>query len=203
MINPKLLFLVLGFILGLIALSAVHFVNLESDETHYHANFALHVNGVRDEFKSFAFYEEVQECSLNDKNNVKARVHMHDQKNNLIHVHDNGVTWGQFFANLGYTLGNKAISTDKGTFVDGANDTKLTFILNGEPTTNIENKVINSEDALLINFGNESSDALKQKYNSIEKDAKEHNAEDDPVTCSGGATLSFTSRLKKSFGLNP
>lgn len=191
-----------GFVLGTVWLVAVRFATFQSDTTHYHANFALFINGQRDEFKGFTFYEEVQACGSDEKNNPKGRAHMHDNVNHVVHVHEPGVTWGHFFANLGYTLGDKAIITDKGVFTDGADGNSLSFVLNDQPVTNIANRHIESEDVLLINYGRgDGGQTLDGRYDTITKDAAQYNERNDPSSCSGAKKLTFTERLKQAVGL--
>ena len=108
---------------------------------------------------------------------------------------------GALFANLGYTLGNKVVTTDNGVFVDGQ-EGKLHFHLNGESVDVIANKVIENEDTLLIDFGSDSDEVMKSHYDSIENKAREHNLEDDPATCSGEEAESFTQRLRRTLGIN-
>ena len=202
-INKRLALGVLaGFVLGTLWLVAIRFVTYKNDATHYHANFALYINGQRDEFKNFTFYEEVQSCGSDEKNNPKTRVHMHDNINHVVHVHEPGVTWGHFFANLGYALDNTVIKTDDGVFVDGASGSTLTFMLNGKPVAKIANEVIRSEDVLLINYGkDDSAGALKSRYEAIKKDAADYNKRNDPSSCSGAKELTTAERIKKAIGI--
>ena len=102
-----------AFLLGALWLFAVRFVLLDRDAVHYHANFAVYVEGERLPFDNFTFYEEVQSCGGDDVNNPKIRVHMHDRISNVVHVHDNAATWGHFFANLGYANGDTVFKTDE------------------------------------------------------------------------------------------
>ncbi len=189
------------FLLGALTLVAIRFATLDGDGVHYHANFSLYINGQKDEFKSFTFYEEVQACAADDANNIKARTHLHDNNPGLVHVHAGGVTWGQFFTNLGYTLSNKAMVTDKGVFAEDQNGNKLTFILNGQPIQAIEGKLINTEDVLLINYGNDDSKTLQGRYDQIPRDATKANTQYDPATCSGGRNITFLERLKQATGI--
>ncbi len=190
------------FLLGALVVVGIRFAAIKDDSVHYHANFALYINGQKDEFKSFTFYEEVQACTLNDPDNVKTRAHMHDQNSGLVHVHAHGVTWGQFFDNLGYTLGNKVVATDAGVFTDGQDTNKLSFILNGEPVQTIADRVIKSQDKLLINYGNDDDKTLQNRFNSVPADAAKANTTQDPAACSGSHKLTFTDRLKLSLGLS-
>ncbi|MBI3624432.1 hypothetical protein HY218_02245, partial [Candidatus Saccharibacteria bacterium] len=186
-------------LLGGLIVAGLHYATFKNDSVHYHANFALYVNGQRDEFKSFSFYEEVQACSSDDKNDPKARVHMHDQNSGLVHVHAKAVTWSQLFANLGYSLGDKVLTTDSGVYIDGQDGSRLTFILNGRSETVLANRVINSEDRLLINYGKDDQATLQQRYDRVPSDAHQANTEHDPASCRGSTELTTWQRLKKAF----
>jgi len=193
--------LLVGILIGMIWLIAVRYVTYKTVTTHYHANFALYINGQRDQFDSFTFYEEVQSCTSNEDDNPKHRVHMHNQEKDVIHVHAPAVTWGHFFANLGYGLSNTAITTDMGTFVDDANGKQLVFILNGQEVSDIANRVIESEDNLLINYGEDKDQILNERSQKIPKTAGEYNGKYDPGGCSGDAELTIWQRLKNATGI--
>jgi hypothetical protein len=199
--NRLLLALIIGFIAGVVWLVAVRFITYESDAVHYHANFAVYINGQRETFDNFTFYEEVASCNADELGNPKTRVHMHDKVNHVVHVHDNAATWGHFFANLGYALGNDVIKTDKGTFVSGTEEKALRFILNGNESESIANQTIRSEDVLLIDFGEASTPMLMERYDDIKRDAGEYNQRDDPSSCKGNKHLSFGERLKIAIGI--
>lgn len=198
--SPKA-FLLIGMILALLGMGVVRFATYKVDATHYHANFGLYINGQRDEFKNFTFYEEVQSCGLHGSDNVKSRAHMHEQKNGLIHVHAEGVTWSQFFTNLGYTLDNDLIKTDNGVFIKDKAGNKLSFVLNGKSLTTIASRVIKSEDRLLINYGKEDESQIDKHYNSVATGAREANTRKDPASCSGSQEVTLVERLKYAVGL--
>lgn len=187
--------LLVGFLLGIAWFIGVRFALYQKDEVHYHANFAVYVNGEKEEFNSFAYYEEVQSCGADEAFNPRNRTHMHDDINHVVHVHDEAATWGHFFANLGFTLGDEVIDTDDQLYIDGQ-DGELSFILNGTEVSTIANQAIRSEDVLLINFGTDADETLQQRYNDITKDAAEYNLRDDPSACTGGKPATFTERLK-------
>lgn len=189
--------LLIGFLLGTLWLGTLRFVLYQDDSVHYHANFGLYINGERDKFDSFTFYEEVQSCSAGGSN-PKERVHMHDKVHDVVHVHTSGATWGHFFANLGYTLGNNVLKTDKGVFIED-DDNKLTFYLNNEPVDTIANRVIESEDSLLIDFGKTTDEEIKSRFDEISKSAKEYNQKPDPSSCKGSSQPSFWDKLRESF----
>lgn len=201
-INKKLLVgMLAGFVLGVLWLVVVRVIAQDSDKVHYHANFALYINGEREEFDNFTFYEEVQSCSGDDAFNPRTRVHMHENVNHVAHIHDAGASWSHLFANLGFTLGNDVIKTDDGVFVDGQDGNELKFLLNGVPTQDVANKLINSEDVLLVSYGDASAAEMHGEYDRITRDAAEYNRRDDPATCAGAENLTITDRLKAAIGL--
>lgn len=201
---PKKLLLAacLGFACGVLWLFAIRFALVQKKEVHYHANFAVYVDGIKEEFDSFTFYEEVQSCGADEKNNPRTRTHMHDSIEHVVHVHDEAATWGHFFANLGYVLGNDLLKTDRGIFVDEENGKQLTFVLNGREVNGVANATIRSEDVLLISYGAEPADTLTDRYDAIIKDAAEYNLRDDPSACTGGKPLSFKERLVKALKIH-
>lgn len=188
----------IGFLVGALTIIAAHFFTIKQTSVHYHANFGLFMNGKRDEFKNFTFYEEVASCGGNEVMNPKIRMHMHDNKNYVVHVHDAGATWGHFFANLGYTLGDSVLKTDDSLFVDGQNSKKLTFLVNGKPVQTLANKTIGDEDVVLISYGNEDDAALQKQFKSITQDAKKFDETADPAACSGTKPFSFWDKLQQS-----
>jgi len=188
------------FLFGVIWLLAVRFATMSHGDIHdhYHANFAVYINGERELFDNFIFYEEVQACTGDSLNDPKTRVHMHNSINHVVHVHDTAATWGHFFANLGFGLGSNYIKTDKGVFVDGASGKKLSIILNDASDGSVYNSTVQNEDKLLISYGNETEAELETQYQSIGQDADVYNEGTDPSSCSSGNTFSRSERFKKT-----
>lgn len=193
--------LIAAFLLGAVSFVGYRYATYKSDNVHYHANFALYIDGNKDNFKDMTFYEEVQACASDDHDSPTSRVHMHDENPALIHVHAHAVTWGHFFANIGYTLGDTLVKNDANTYVDGVDGNKLTFILNGQPTSSVANRLIKSEDTLLITYGKEDAATIKSRYDAIPRDAPKANTTYDPASCSGGQALTPLQRLKTVLGL--
>lgn len=190
----------IGILLGILLLAGVRFALYKDHSVHYHANFALYVNGHRDTFSGPGFYEEVASCNLDPESEPGHRVHMHDQINDVVHVHASGVTWGNFFENLGYSVSSKHILTTTNVLTE--NDVnKVTFILNGKEVNDISNTVIQSEDRLLVNYGNQDQNQINTEFNSVANTAKEVNKKPDPASCSGNSS-SMSKRLKATFFFN-
>ncbi len=200
MSKKQTLLVALAFFMGAFWLFAMRFVLVEKQETHYHANFAVFVDGERLPFENFLYYEEVAACFGGEEARPQDRVHMHDQVNHVVHVHRDAATWGHFFANLGMTLGDNLFAyEDKVLIEDG--DTEIKFILNGGEVDTIANRVIGDEDAMLVSIGEPTDGDLQAQYDEIQKDAHEYNERQDPSACSGGKPFTFWERVKAATGI--
>lgn len=189
-------------LLGAAIILGIRFATYKVDAVHYHANFALYVNGQREEFKGNGYYTEVEMCTLNTTMVPSERAHMHDNVNNVVHVEDHAVTWGQFFTNLGWVMGPTSIISPDGTVYaeNGAN--KLHLMLNDQDYTDfggMQNTVIKDKDKLLVSFGDESNKTLSQEYAAIPSTAQKYDVSKDPASCSGGHGTTMHDRFVHMF----
>lgn len=198
--KKTLLLVAIGFAGGFTWLAGLRFFIAQPEETHYHSNFAVYINGEREEFDLPTYYEEVAACTTAYHDNPKGRVHMHGQINDVIHVHDQRVTYGNFFQNIGWGIGKNYLSTLDGTFVaDDEHD--LTFMLNGEEIDSVTNRVIGNLDKLLVSYGSASDEELQRQYETVADTAEETNKYQDPGSCgglNGAGHDSFGNKLKRA-----
>jgi hypothetical protein len=127
------------------------------------------------------------------------RAHLHDSVNDVVHVEDDAVTWGQFFQNIGWVVDPKVVRTpDQVLLADSQN--KVTFMLNGKQTDNVINQVIADKDKLLVDFGSTDAQALQTEYKSIASTAGQYNGSKDSGSCGGASHKnSWNDRLKHMF----
>lgn len=190
-----------GLLLGALIILAVRFFTYDAGYVHYHANFAVYINGQQEKFKGSTYYEEEAACKAEVHMTPEDRVHMHDEVYDVVHVHDYAVSWGHFFENLGWSVGKDFIKT-LDTLYQNNDDNTLHIMLNGQNLTGISsvtNQVIGDEDKLLLSFGDVSSDELQKAYKAIPDTAREHNQEDDPASCSGPSKTTTSDRLHNLF----
>ncbi|HWZ65263.1 MAG TPA: hypothetical protein VNX65_00525 [Patescibacteria group bacterium] len=194
-LNKTVLSVILGFLIGIVVFIGVRFVWLPNNEVHYHANFAVFINGKREPFSGTQYYQEVAMCG--QTTSPQSLIHMHDNNNHVVHVHANTQTWGQFFNNLGWVLGDTLLSDGTNVYQDGANG-KLSFILNGKATRSIANEIIQDKDRLLISFGVQDSTTLQKQSDQVESDAAHFDVAKDPSTCSGPEKNDWLARLNRA-----
>lgn len=184
----------LGAVIGVLLLLTVRFIFKKPEITHYHANFAVFIDGKRETFEGPGYYEEVQACSATES--PRGRTHMHLPDNNIAHVHDKNVTWGHFFESIGWALGLDALVTEDEVYRT-TQEKALAFYLNGEEVASPFNEVIGNEDVLVISYG-DGSDDLKAQAEAAKKPTPAHtaNTQTDPAACRGEEELGFAARLK-------
>ena len=193
---------VAGLLLGALVILGTRFITYSPEKgVHYHANFAMYLNGQREEFKDIFYYIGAESCTGESEHatNPYARAHMHDMVGDVIHVEDEAVTWGQFFQNIGWIVDSKVIRTPDQIFLADSQN-KLTFMLNGEATDKVINSVIGDKDRLLVDFGSTDNQTLQKEFASIASTAEKYNGMKDGGSCGGASQeTSWKDRLKHMF----
>lgn len=193
---------VTGLLVGVVGFGLVRLAALPpAPVTHYHANWAIVLDGQRLDLSGDPYMEDVARCRM-DASQVapEDRVHMHNHDADVVHVHAPGVTWGHLFANLGMGIGDDYLVTDRGVRYASDSTHRLTFVLNGKPVPTIRNRAIASEDRLLVNYGPESAaEVAATRFSTVAATAGTFNRLPDPATCSGAAEPTFGDRLRRAF----
>ena len=192
-----------GMALGVVALGVARFLWVPPPEaTHFHANWAIYVDGERLDLSNQRYMEEVSSCyNVDGEVTPQSRVHMHAGNHDVVHVHHTGATWGHLAGNLGIGLGEGYLILNDGTRIFDGEDGRFTYILNGRALTSAHNQLIASEDRLLISYGSESLDELGEgRFGQVAATAGEYNMREDPATCSGSSEpLGLWERVKSAF----
>jgi len=192
-----------GIVLGAAILLGIRYATYMPAQVHYHANFAVYINGQREEFKGAQYYQEVNVCSATNGITIpQQRAHMHDNMNDIIHIHDHATTWGQFFENLGWFVGPNFIQKDDGTMYIADDQNKLHVILNGQDYTDlspITNVIIKDRAQLLMSYGNVDEATLQQEYKTVPTTADHYDNAKDPASCAGTEKVTKSDRLHHLF----
>jgi hypothetical protein len=200
--KTRLFIALIAMVFGAALILGVRFATYKIPAIHYHANFALYINNQREEFKAKENYSAIEVCTLNNTVLPSERAHMHSNVNDVVHVEDHAVTWGQFFTNLGWTIGPNFIATPTGTIYTNSGETKLHTIINNQDYTDIsgvQNIVINDRDKLLLSYGKVDSTTLKKQFDTVPSTANKYDVTKDPASCSGNRTTSIHDRLVHLF----
>jgi len=196
-------FFLCGLLLGIVSILVIRFITYNPHPIHYHANFAVYINGQRETFDSPQYYQEVTACVLTNAITLPTqRAHMHDNINSVVHVHDHAVTWGQFFENLGWYVGPNYIENQNGTLYEENADNKLHVVLDSQDYTDVSpitNMVIKDRSRLLISFGNIDNTTLSAEFKTVPMTAAYYDTHRDPSSCSGSETITLSDRLHHLF----
>jgi hypothetical protein len=196
--------LLLGILLGALLLGALRFLFLPPPPAvHYHANFALFVDGQRVDLSGDRYMEDVAACAADpDAVRPQDRVHLHNHDQDVVHVHHGGATWGHLFTNLGMGLGDRYLILDDGRrLFDGEEGRTLEFFVNGMQVLELANRQVRSEDRVLISMGPETpAEVEATQLPQVAHNAGEFNGRDDPATCAGAhRDLTVGERLRRAF----
>ncbi len=119
------------------------------------ASFAIFTNGTFRVFTA-SMYHNLSEDAYIDSSNP-----------NIVHVKKAGTTWNDFFSTLPFKLTSECLTTGTKEIFCTGNRGTLKFYINGEQKNNPLTQEIEESDKLLVTFGTESEEAIKQQLNKI------------------------------------
>lgn len=133
-------------------------------EIHYHADFAVYLNGER--------YNFSQEKYMSTENKSLSNfAHFHDMDGNIIHKHAEGVTLGFFLDTLDISLNDSCLILDDDTPYCNDGEKILKMYVNGKENDDFSDYDIHEEDKILISYGDESEEEIQSQLDSLTEDA--------------------------------
>jgi hypothetical protein len=152
---------------------------------HWHANFAVYIDGEQKDFGTDGYMEETSRCNVTTDVRAEDRIHLHDNKWSLVHVHMVASTWGDLFSNLSWGIGNSYLADPAGKIYTASGENHLYFFVNGTPIMYPANEIVKSTDRLLVWYGTGSEKEIQERADTlVAKDAEEYNHKADPASCS-------------------
>jgi len=97
--------------------------------------------------------EEVSRCNIQKWVKPEDRIHLHDHKWNLVHVHMAASTWWDLFTNLLWWMGSGYLADDFGKIYTPKDGKYIYYFLNWKRIDNPANTMVESEDRLLVWYG--------------------------------------------------
>lgn len=194
-----------GVFLGILSWGLLRFaVGPCPDPPHYHANWAVVVNGEEVDFSADGYMQSVAGCAAMNVVDPAERVHMHNNEGEVVHVHHTGVAWGHFFDNVGIAVGPDYLILDGERRFFEEEGRTLKFVLDGFVVGEIGTFPIRSGQRLLISYGPETTEqVLEEQFPLVAADAEEYNERDDPAGCSGAVDVGPWERLRGAFWMCP
>jgi hypothetical protein len=141
---------------------------------HQHADFALFIRGKRYDFHQDRFVSRTgKELGFTS--------HIHDPRYTVVHVHMSGTTWDEFFRSMGFELADPTVpgikpessclKTPDGEKLCAGGQESFKFMVNGVAIDGIAFRDIHDLDRLLISFGGENEEQVKQQYLQVSDEA--------------------------------
>lgn len=94
-------------------------------------------------------------------------------------------TWGHLFSNLMWNFGSGYLIDDFGKMYLPNATNHLYYFVNGKQELNPNNRIVESEDQLLVWYGTGTAEEVaKNIVPKVAKTAAEYNKKDDPASCS-------------------
>lgn len=133
-------------------------------DLHYHADFALYVNGER--------YDFAREKYLSTENESLSNfAHLHDLDGNVIHKHAEGVTLGFFLETLGMKLDDTCLVLDEGTSYCNEGNKELKMYVDGKHNDKFDRYDLQDEDRILLSYGDEVEQEINEQIQSVTDEA--------------------------------
>lgn len=125
-------------------------------EINYEANFLIFTNGTRRIFTDSMYH------------NLSGDVYIKGGNPSSVIVKKTGITWKDFFKTLPMSLNYECLVTGTGQTFCSDNAFTLKFYINGVKTDGALDRVIKDKDRLIISFGNESQEEIKNQLKQAE-----------------------------------
>jgi len=142
---------------------------------HIHADWKIYIDGKALDFSDKSHMERM-------RNNMPVSSFIHvdsgapapEKTGDVIHMHATGIPLWIFFKSIGMDFDKNCITLEnKEKFCNDSNK-KLQFFVNGKESNEFENYVFNDLDKILISYGDESEDEVKNQLAEITDFAKLH-----------------------------
>ena len=142
---------------------------------HIHADWKVYVNG-----KQLDFLDKSHMERMRNNQPVSSFIHVDsgapapEKTGNILHMHATGIPLWIFFKSIGMNFDKDCITLENKEKFCNYGNKKLKFFVNGKENNEFENYVFNNLDKILISYGNENQEEIKNQLNSIADFAKLH-----------------------------
>ena len=191
-----------GLAVGILGLGGARYAFAPLHPTvHYHANWAVFVDDARLDLSGDRFMQAVSSCGPAGQGvRPEARVHMHDNDMDVVHVHHDGATWGHLLANLDMAVGEDFLVLADGRRLIADEARRPVFVVNGLVVPSVHNRLIRSGDRLSISWTDRAPEqVIATDHAVVAANAEEYNMKMDPASCAGHTDLGIVDRLRLAF----
>jgi len=127
---------------------------------HTHGDFLVYIGSEKIDFSQDKYQSTAESIK-------SERVHLHDNKGDVIHFHAEGVDLQTFFSSLGFSLSEECLETDTGGKYCVDENNVLELYVNGQLVQNAPEYVANDEDRILLYYGPPNQPVLEQYLEEV------------------------------------
>ena len=138
------------------------------DTQHIHADWKVYIDG-----KALDFSDKSHMERMRNNQPVSSFIHVDsgaptpEKTGDVLHMHATGIPLWLFFNSIGMDFNKDCITLEnKEKFCNDGNK-KLKLFVNGKESNEFENYVFNDLDKILISYGSESEEEIKNQLYSI------------------------------------
>lgn len=136
----------------------------DSHDFHVHADFAVYINGERFNFAQEKYMTSTNVCHAAFQ---EKHLHMHDMNGDVVHSHEAGQHWSQFFDTIGFKLTDSSLTTDTGTVFKNEGNKKWHFFVNDQEVSTIADREFADLDRVLLSYGEASPAQLQTQRDAV------------------------------------
>ena len=142
---------------------------------HIHADWKIYIDGKALDFSDKSHMERM-------RNNMPVSSFIHvdsgapapEKTGDVIHMHATGVPLWILFKSIGMEFNEECITLESKEKFCNEGNKKLKFFVNGKESNEFENYVFNDLDKILISYGDENQEEIKNQLAEITDFAKNH-----------------------------
>ena len=141
---------------------------------HIHADWKVYIDG-----KPLDFFDKSHMERIKNNQPVSSFIHVDsgapapEKTGDILHMHATGIPLWIFLKSVGVDFSKDCITLENKEFCDD-NNKKLKFFVNGKESNEFENYVFNDLDKILISYGEENNEQIKNQLDSITSFASLH-----------------------------
>src|SRR3989344_6416941 len=138
------------------------------DSQHIHADWKIYIDG-----KALDLYDKSHMERMRNNMPVSSFIHVDsgapapEKTGDVIHMHAKGVPLWIFFKSIGMDFNKDCITLENKEKFCNDNNKKLKFFVNGKESNEFENYVFNDLDKILISYGDENQEEIKNQLAEI------------------------------------
>ena len=145
---------------------------------HIHADLKIYING--ESLDENVLGPLAMDMSKMDSQITSSFIHFDEgalppeKAGDVLHMHATGVPLWIFFESIGMRFDKECFVMDDGKSYCNDGNNNLKFLVNGIENSEYEEYVFNDNDKILVSYGNEGEEEIKQQLSSITDFSKNH-----------------------------